>query len=110
MFLKKIKKWLNSNTEFTADDARAGYKKYKKNYETSLKIMQRTYIKELNNEIKKKARKGNQSITTVDTCYDFFTYNFMEEIKEYFEQKGFNVKEEMTYSGVIKSWLIISWE
>ena len=44
MFLKKIKKWLDGCTDFTADDARADYKKYEKRREAAIKIMQYTYI------------------------------------------------------------------
>ena len=103
MFLKKIKDWLTNNRDITVDDARDNYKKY----ENMLRTVQHAYIQELRCQIKTSARKGKQSITTADTCYDFFTYEFMEEVKEYFEQRGFSVTKEGTW---MKSWLVISWE
>lgn len=106
MFIEKIKNWLNGDDGITVDIARANYKKH----EDSLNRMRNTYIKELCKSIKIEARKGYKSITTADTCYDFMTYEFLEEIQEYFEQRGFKVKEESNRTGVLKSWLRISWE
>ena len=106
MFLKNIKNWLNVNEDMTVDIARANYKKY----EDGLDKMRKAYIKGLCEQIKKDARDGRRSMTTLDTCYDFVTYEYLEEIKEYFEQRGFKVKEESNHTGILKSWLRISWE
>jgi hypothetical protein len=106
MFLKKIKNWLKSNDDITVDVARDNYKKY----EDGLEKMRKTYIKGLCDQIKTEARKGHKSITTLDTCYDFVTYEYLEDLKEYFEQRGFKVKEESNHTGILKSWLRISWE
>ena len=106
MFLKNIKNWLKCNSDITVDIARDNYKKY----ENNLEKMRRAYIKGLCNEIKHAARNGSKSITTVDTCYDFVTYEYLEELKEHFEQRGFKVKEESNRTGVLKSWLRIIWE
>lgn len=106
MFLENIKNWLNGNGGITVDIAKANYKKY----EDSLKRIQKAYINGLCHGIKTEARKGKKSITTVDTCYDFMTYEFMYEVKEYFEQRGFKVKEESNRTGILKSWLRIIWE
>ena len=106
MFLKNAKNWLKSNGDITVDDARNNYKKY----EDRLKKYRKAYIKGLCDQIKKEARNGNKSMTTLDTCYDFVTYEYLEEIKEYFEQRGFKVKEESTRTGAFKSWLRIIWE
>ena len=106
MFLKNIKNWLKRNDDITVDIARANYKKY----EYGLEKMRMAYIKGLCDEIKHAARNGSKSITTVDTCYDFVTYEYLEELKEYFEQRGFKVKEESNRIGVLKSWLRIMWD
>lgn len=110
MFLKKIKNWLSGNDGITVDDARENYKECEKKHDSALRLMQLVYIPELCDEIKTSSKKGKKSITTVDTLYDFFTYDFMDEVKEFFEKRGFTVKEEKTCSGVCKSWLRISWE
>ena len=106
MFIEKLKNWLVGLDDVTADIARDNYKKY----ERQLKKMQASYIRGLCDQIKSEARSGKKSITTVDTCYDFFTYEFMAEVKEYFEKRGFNVKEESNRTGVLKSWLRIRWD
>lgn len=99
-------KWLKEKCDITVDDARNSYKKY----EDGLEKMRKAYIKGLCDQIKKEARAGNKSTTTLDTCYDFVTYEYLEEIKEYFEQRGFRVREESNRTGVLKSWLRIIWE
>jgi hypothetical protein len=106
MFIAKLKNWLVGLDDVTVDIARANYRKY----ENQLKMMQCAYIRGLCDQIKNEARYGKKSITTVDTCYDFFTYEFMEEVKNYFEQRGFDVKEESNRTGVLKSWLRIRWD
>lgn len=106
MFLKNIKNWLKCNNDITVDIARANHKKY----EDGLEKMRKAYIKGLCDQIKIDARKGYKSTTTVDTCYDFVTHEYLDELKEYFEQRGFKVREESNRSGILKSWLRIIWE
>ena len=106
MFVKKLKSWLAGVDDVTAEIARANYKKY----ENQLKKIQCAYIRGLCDEIKAKSKQGKKSIITLDTCYDFFTYEFMEEVQEYFENRGFAVKKESNHKGVLKSWLRISLE
>ena len=106
MFIEKLKSWLAGVDDVTVDIARANYKKY----ENQLKKMQCAYIRGLCDQIKAESKQGKKSITTLDTCYDFFTYEFMEEVKEYFEQRGFTVKKESNHTCILKSWLRIRWD
>ena len=106
MFLKNIKNWFKNDNGITVDDARNSYKKY----EDGLEKMRKAYIKGLCDQIKTDAKKGYKSTTTLDTCYDFVTHEYLEEIKKYFEQRGFTVKEESNRTGVLKSWLRIRWD
>lgn len=97
---------INANDDVNVDIARENYQAYQK----ELECKQKDYIKTLCNEIKICSRKGWKSIKTEDLLNDFMTYEFMMEIKEYFEQRGFHVKEEGNRSGILTSWLRISWE
>lgn len=106
MFIEKIKNWLNNNNGITVDIAKSEYKKY----EYGLEKMRKAYLNGLCDQIKTDARKGYKSTTTLDTCYDFVTYEYLEDVKKYFEQRGFIVKEESNHKGVLKSWLRISWD
>ena len=110
----KIKNWtkdiINLGIQDTIDDvnvdiARANYQKY----QDELKKIQKNYIKTVCNKIKIASRNGCKSIETVSSLTDFMTHEFMMEMKEYFEQRGFCVKEESNKSGLITSWLRISW-
>ena len=115
MIKDKIKNWIrdaiNLGMTDTADDvnvdiARANYQKY----QDELKQRQKNYIKTVCDRIKIASRDGCKSIETANLLNDFMTYEFMMELKEYFEQRGFQVKEESSSSGVLTSWLRISWE
>lgn len=106
-----IKDIINLGIQDTADDvnvdiARANYQKY----QDELKEIQKNYIKTLCDRIKLASRDGCKSIKTANLLNDFMTYEFMMEMKEYFEQRGFCVKEESNNSGALTSWLRISWE
>ena len=110
----KIKNWfkniINLVTQDVTDDvnvdiARTNYQKY----QDELKEIQKNYIKTVCNKIKIASRDGCKSIKTVNSLADFMTHEFMMEMKEYFEQRGFCVKEESNKSGLITSWLRISW-
>ena len=111
--VNKIKNWFKdiNHLDMTMSDgvnidiARTNYKKYQDDVEQQRK----KYIKALCNEIKAKSRNGYKSITTYDEYYDFMSYEFLMELKEYFKQRGFEVEVEQSYYGLRKSWLIISW-
>lgn len=115
MIKDKIKNWIrdaiNLGMTDTTDDvnvdiARANYQKY----QDELKQQQKNYIKTVCDRIKIASRDGGKSIETANLLNDFMTYEFMMELKEYFEQRGFQVKEECNSSGVLTSWLRISWK
>jgi hypothetical protein len=106
MIIEKFKNWISGNDGITVDIAKSEYKKHK----DDLEKMRKAYLKGLCDEIKTEARKGRKSTTTLDTCYDFVTYEYLKEVKEYFEQRGFTVKEESNRTGILKSWLRIIWE
>lgn len=110
MFKLRIKNWWSNPEEdfadFTVDTAKSNYKKY----QNDLKRKQMDYIRHLCDEIKVVSRRGQQSVETVNLLNDFMTRDFMIELKEYFENKGFSVKEESNKTGILTSWLRISWE
>ena len=88
------------------DIAKANYQKY----QDDLKRKREEYLKALCQEIKIVSRGGLTYITTANLKEEWMTYEFLMEMKDYFEQRGFNVKEEHNYYGVLTSWLKISWE
>ena len=105
-----IKDIINLGIQDTIDDvnvdiARANYQKY----QDELKEIQKNYIKTVCDKIKIASRDSYKSIETVNSLSDFMTHEFMMEMKEYFKQRGFCVKEESDKSGFITSWLRISW-
>lgn len=112
--ISKIKKWFANSTldcKRTSDDvdvevARANYQIY----QDRLKQQQDEYTKALCKKIKLAAIQGKQSIETATLLNDFMTKEFMVELKRYFEQRGFAVSEERNSSGVLTSWLKISWQ
>ena len=114
MIKNKIKNWLrgiinlsvDTSDDVNVDIARANYQKY----QDELEQRQKDYIVAVCNRIKGASRNGYKNIETANLLNDFMTYEFMMELKEYFEQRGFNVKEESSSTGAITSWLRISWE
>lgn len=112
----KIKGWLRDminlgTIESVSDDVNVDIAKaYYQKYQDDLKRQQKEYIKTICNEIKALSRCGRKSIKTKTLSTEFMTYEFMMELKEYFEKRGFQVKEEINNSGVLTSWLRISWE
>ena len=117
MLANRIKNWLidminlgmrydvDITDDVNIDIAKANYQKY----QDELEQKRKDYIKTLCNRIKTASRNGCKSIETESSLNDFMTHEFMMEIKCYFEQRGFNVKEESSFSGVFTSWLRISW-
>ena len=93
--LEKIKKWLNGVKDFenpediTADEARSNYDKYQKDLERR----RQEYKKELCKEIKEVSRRGARCVQSENYHADFMTREFLlGELKQYFEEKGFDVK------------------
>lgn len=105
MFIDKIINWFDNKDDVTADMARSNNKWY----EFQLEIERKNYIESLCKQIKTASRSGAKCIWTLDTHDKKMTYEFMMEIKEYFEQRGFTVKEEGNRTGALVSWLRISW-
>lgn len=105
MFIEKLKKMFKKE-EMTVDVARANYKMY----EDKLKAMKDTYISEFCKTIKIEARKGYKSATTKSTASEWMTHEFLDEMKDYFEQRGFVVRKETDCCNFSKSWLRIIWE
>lgn len=110
MFKDWIKDLFNLGVEASddvnIDIARANYQKH----QDDLKRNQNDYIKTLCGKIKVASRDGRKYIETLGVCdEDFITREFLGEMKEYFEQRGFDVKTENHYYGIDYPWLKISW-
>lgn len=106
-----IKKTINCidndiDNDVNVDIARENYQKY----QDELEKQRKDYIKSLYNKIRYASRHGCKSIETANLLENFMTYKFLMELKEHFEQRGFDVREESSRSGIITSWLRISWE
>lgn len=106
MFIDKIIGWLDNKNDITADMARSNNKWH----EFQLEIQRDDYIKSLCKQIKTASSNGGKCILTADLHDKIMTYEFMMKIKEYFEQRGFTVKEESNRTGVLTTWLRISWD
>ena len=97
---------IETSDDVNIDIARANYQKH----QDKLKRKQNDYIKTICGKIKVAARNGSKHIDTLsvrDT--DFITKEFLDEMKEYFEQRGFNAKIESNYYAMNYPWLRISW-
>lgn len=111
MLKNRIKNWLIDMINFSidisddvnVDIAKANYQKY----QDKLEQQRKDYIKTVCNNIKIASINGDKSIGAADLSDDFITYEFVMEMKEYFEQKGFDVKVE---DNVLMYWLRISWQ
>lgn len=108
-----LKNWIkdlqNLVTE-TSDDvnidvARKNYQKHQED----IRRVQEDYIKKVCREIKIKSREGRKFVDTL-AIYDkdFMTPKFLTEMKEYFEQRGFDIKEVKTYWD--STYLKIRWD
>ena len=106
MLIKKIINWFENKDDVTADIAKSN----NKFYQYQLEERRRDYIKSLCKQIKIESLKGSKCIITADLQHEIMSYDFMMELKEYFEQRGFNVEEKSNRCGVLTSWLRISWE
>lgn len=106
MFNNKLKNWLSNNAvcadDVTADLARANYLKYQKN----LGKRRKAYLKVLCRNIKDRAKTGGTNVCTIDFDDERMSPEFITELTEYFEQRGFEVKKCI---GTFSSWLTISW-
>ena len=77
-------------------------------YKIELEKQRREYKEELIRKIIYVALHNGASVTTRDTNTDFITREFLEELKEYFEDRDFHC-ELREYDGGKKSDLLISW-
>lgn len=111
MIKDKIKNWLRDVTNLgvdTSDDvnvdiARANYQKY----QDELKKKRKEYIKTLCYRIKSQSRDGYKHIATMNFSNEIMSFEFIDELRVYFEQRGFEVVER---HGVFEGWLEISWQ
>ena len=90
--------------DITADLARS----CKAWYKIELENKRREYRTELIRKIIYVSLHNGASVTTRDTNTDFITREFLEELKEYFEDRDFHC-ELREYDGGKRSDLLISW-
>ena len=93
-----------SVTEITASLARS----CKAWYKIELEKQRREYKEELIRKIVYVSLHNGASVTTRDTNTDFITREFLEELKQYFEDREFHC-ELREYDGGKRSDLLISW-
>ena len=106
-FTKEYDNCLNNEKEyFDVNIAKENYNTYLKRQEQRRK----DYIYELEDEIKEASLDGKLSIVTYNTHCDFISYDYLDELKRIFENKGFTVTKECSNSGLLTDWLRISWE
>lgn len=79
-------------------------------HEKRMEKLRRKYIKELCKDIDRESKRGRKYICTKNSQEKFMTYDYMMEIKVYFEKLGFMVTEKESYHGTFISYLKISWE
>lgn len=111
--LDTIKSWFcgifndTAADDVTIDIAKANYQKY----QDELKQKQKEYIKEVCNAIRIRSREGHTLCVTKSAwdC-DYMTNEFLIEMKEYFEQRGFKVEKQGYNADSSDAWLKISWE
>ena len=77
-------------------------------YKIELEKQRREYKEELIRKIVYVALHNSDHIVTRDTNTDFITREFLEELKQYFEDRDFHC-ELREYDGGKKSDLLISW-
>ena len=77
-------------------------------YKIELEKQRREYKEELIRKIIYVALHNSDHIVTRDTNTDFITREFLEELKEYFEDREFHC-ELREYDGGKRSDLLISW-
>lgn len=102
--IKELLKKLSG--DITADMARENYKYHKRRFNK----YQKRYIEGLTHEIKAASKNGAKHVDTLSSLYDFMTKEFMDELKEHFEQRGFYVDKRENCSHAPSYCLRISWE
>ena len=90
--------------DITADLARS----CKAWYKIELEKQRREYKEELIRKIIYVALHNGASVTTRDTNTDYITKEYLEELKQYFEDRDFHC-ELREYDGGKRSYLLISW-
>ena len=85
----------------------------KKNMQVAEKRLQRkrkAYTRQLCKDIKRESKKGNKMIMTKTIRDKIMSYEFLMELKEYFEKQGFTVNEKGNSYGPLTCWLEIRWD
>ena len=77
-------------------------------YKVGLERQRREYKQELIKKIIYVALHNGASVTTRDTGVDYITKEYLEELKQYFEDREFHC-ELREYDGGKRSDLLISW-
>ena len=77
-------------------------------YKIELEKQRREYKEELIRKIVYVALHNGASVTTRDTGTDYITKEYLEELKQYFEDRDFHC-ELREYDGGKRSDLLISW-
>ena len=77
-------------------------------YKIELEKQRREYKEELIRKIVYVALHNGASVTTRDTNTDYITKEYLEELKQYFEDRDFHC-ELREYDGGKRSDLLISW-
>ena len=77
-------------------------------YKIELEKQRHEYKEELIRKIAYAALHNGASVTTRDTGTDYITKEYLEELKQYFEDRDFHC-ELREYDGGKKSDLLISW-
>ena len=77
-------------------------------YKIELERQRREYKQELIKKIVYVALHDGASVTTRDTGIDYITKEYLEELKQYFEDRDFHC-ELREYDGGKRSDLLISW-
>jgi hypothetical protein len=79
-------------------------------HEKKMEKLRRKYIKQLCKDINRESKNGNKMIFTKTLKENFMTYEFMMELKEYFEKLGFTVAEKGFSSFGLLPFLEIRWD
>lgn len=91
----------------SAEEARRNCEEYKKSLEQKYAQERKEYIKELEQSIIDKSKRGcYQTTTASDLEKDFINSDFLKEIKINFENKGFRVDIQ---GDMLRCWLRICW-
>lgn len=83
--------------------------RYQNKHLRDLERKRKKYKRRLCIEIIKASNNGEWCVATDCSNADYMNIEYMQELKKYFENKGFCVKEKGTSHGIYTIWLEISW-